>query len=746
MGDAARYMKRKVVAGDIEADPNQMCLIVNYVVEAQIFDDEGNPMQVEQQENQKRIRLTSLNEHTNIRYLAQDIINKCKLIPESKRPVVENLLLMLQRAIGDQEPEPEDDMEMLRNMHNQREMRVDDSNRMEYDQAAERAVMDDLDTYIEWLYDAMEDKIKGTYMILQLARNPLNLDGMSQDETLLGVLSRLLKEDGRKSMDLLINIIYIFYSFSNFSQFHGVITKYGVGDLIMKTIDLEIKRHNLRQAENEQKAQEAGENEDLLREVENDDRKFRLMAKKQEKLLYVCFHVLLNLAEDLSVEKKMKKRNVVQYLVAMLDRRNTELLILVITFLKKLSIFKENKDEMAQTNIVEKLGQFIPCKNEVLLNAALRLLLNLSFDIILRDIMVKTGLIPKLVDLLKVPHFRSVTLRLLYHMSIEDKCKSMFTYTDCIPLIKQLIVNYPENYVAKELVALAVNLTANSRNAEKMCEQDGLHLLMDRSFRTRDALLMKVIRNLSQHDGASKTLFTDYIVDLVLLAKETEESDLLVEVLGTLGNLTLPEYDFARLIEEYDLLEFFAKHLTPGYSDDDIVLEVVIFIGTLATDPECGPLVAHSNLVHSIYELIAEKQEDDEIVLQACYTFYKLLGSVETRQLILHNHLVSYLIDLLNDKNQEIRKVADMALDLIMDIDEGWREKIVARKFQLHNAEWINVMNEDDAMMEAEGYMNHNDGMMQQSGEYGYENQDQMEYYDQRYEEQYDDNQYDDGY
>ena len=35
--------------------------------------------------------------------------------------------------------------------------------------------------------------------------------------------------------------------------------------------------------------------------------KARLIVEKQEKLLFVCFHVLLNLAEDMAIEKKMVK-------------------------------------------------------------------------------------------------------------------------------------------------------------------------------------------------------------------------------------------------------------------------------------------------------------------------------------------------------------------------------------------------------------------------------------------------------
>jgi hypothetical protein len=60
----------------------------------------------------------------------------------------------------------------------------------------------------------------------------------------------------------------------------------------------------------------------------------------------VAFYLLLNLAEDLKVEMKMRSKGIVKMLIETLDRDNFELLILVVSFLKKLSIFIENKHEM----------------------------------------------------------------------------------------------------------------------------------------------------------------------------------------------------------------------------------------------------------------------------------------------------------------------------------------------------------------------------------------------------------------
>ena len=63
-------------------------------------------------------------------------------------------------------------------------------------------------------------------------------------------------------------------------------------------------------------------------------------------------YLLLNLAEDAKVEMKMKNKGIVSMLVQLLERDNVDLLILVVSFLKKLSIFMENKAEMVSHCLV----------------------------------------------------------------------------------------------------------------------------------------------------------------------------------------------------------------------------------------------------------------------------------------------------------------------------------------------------------------------------------------------------------
>ena len=58
----------------------------------------------------------------------------------------------------------------------------------------------------------------------------------------------------------------------------------------------------------------------------------------------VSLYLLLNLAEDMHTESKMVKKDLIKYLLALLERNNIELLILVMSFIKKLSVVRQNKD------------------------------------------------------------------------------------------------------------------------------------------------------------------------------------------------------------------------------------------------------------------------------------------------------------------------------------------------------------------------------------------------------------------
>ncbi|MFO0131494.1 MAG: hypothetical protein ACK52J_02960 [bacterium] len=103
---------------------------------------------------------------------------------------------------------------------------------------------------------------------------------------------------------------------------------------------------------------------------------------------------------------------------------------------------------------------------------------NLCFDATIRfiiknrDSIEQAGFIPKIIDLLKVSNFRFMAINILYLLTIDDRLRVTFAYTDCLSLIIKLIIHFPETLVGKELIAIGINLSANKKNAEKITEEE----------------------------------------------------------------------------------------------------------------------------------------------------------------------------------------------------------------------------------------------------------------------------------
>ena len=153
---------------------------------------------------------------------------------------------------------------------------------------------EDLDDYLERLYDDdMNARVDATARIAALARRVENLPMLLGHDTLVQTLARVLREEGRKSVDLATNVVSVFFAFSNYSQFHPAILENQMGDATMRIVDLETKRHDDRL----ETIKQQGELDEFT------ERRLALAEAKQDRLLYVCFYMLLNLSEDPSVEE-----------------------------------------------------------------------------------------------------------------------------------------------------------------------------------------------------------------------------------------------------------------------------------------------------------------------------------------------------------------------------------------------------------------------------------------------------------
>ncbi|CAE8701874.1 unnamed protein product, partial [Polarella glacialis] len=413
--------------------------------------------------------------------------------------------------------------------------------------------------------DRIELKVLGAKCILRVCTEPANLEILADHDTLLGVLSRELRETSKKSSELSVAIVCTFLCFSHFSQFHPILMQHQCGDVTMRVLEYESQRSQVRREDMERRRMrllELGEGSTAedKKLFAKDEKKYRHQVARQSKLMLVCLSVLLNLAEEISIEKKMVNRKIPSLLASLVERQQEDLILVTLQFLKKLSVFEYNKDTISVTETLSNLVKLAQHGNVRIALMALRVLFNLSFDENVRASLVESGIVKLMVDHLRNPPFRHIVLRLLYHFSMDDRCKSLMAYhRDGMVMLLQLVVHFPEPRVGKDLVALLVNLSTHARAAEVMVSSGLFQQVMLRVLKTRDPLLCKVIRHVSSHPDVLEPLCELLASESVRMSKWMHEfvrmamccidnPDLLVEVLGTLANVTLEDGAVCRAV------------------------------------------------------------------------------------------------------------------------------------------------------------------------------------------------------
>lgn len=90
-------------------------------------------------------------------------------------------------------------------------------------------------------------------------------------------------------MELVTNIVYIFFCFSNFSELHPVITANKIGNICLGMTDQELKRFDLWLQDikkHEDAAARSPKDKSVVSQLEQEHIKFQSMIRKQDQLLF----------------------------------------------------------------------------------------------------------------------------------------------------------------------------------------------------------------------------------------------------------------------------------------------------------------------------------------------------------------------------------------------------------------------------------------------------------------------------
>mmetsp|Transcript_94970 Transcript_94970/g.245304 ORF Transcript_94970/g.245304 Transcript_94970/m.245304 type:complete len:866 (-) Transcript_94970:160-2757(-) len=760
-------IKKRIKPGKIEPSSDGTAIVVHFTTEITHLDEDGMPGHVEKCEPESREVPICKAGHglcaDDIPALAQEIVEKCKYIPDSKVKHVEQALAKILAASSEAHPHPRPDdvsgvaLSMasttrgtsLSTTIGSRTSRMAGTSRGRERRwsgspstkdllrlcGLPEASINSLDDYADELYeDQLELRAAGARRLLRLCTEARNLGEVCEHSTLLGVLSRELRESGKKSTDLAVAIMGVFACLAHFSQFHAALVQHQCGEATMKVVEYESRRRavlqkELKLSQGQLVARGSAVTAEEREKLEREEHRQRCVLERQDRVLQLCLLVLWSLAEETGVERQLVSQRLCQLLMPLLAREAEDVLATTLGFLQKLSVFEQNKDTIvASADTMARIAELVGHSSAEVVLQAMRLCYNLSFDASGREVLVtQTCLVAKLPGACQQPGVvRKVALKVLYNLTLDMALRSTIATRSgaCLLLSLQLLVKCKERPVAPDTAALAINLATEEGCATIMVEVEAFPKVVLRAVQTGDVLLLKVVRHVVSHKAVCMRVlevmrdvpcikgdqrsdaWLHELLRLISSCLDAPRPDLLVEVVGVLSALDVasPEVAWPELCDA-GLLSMMERLLVPGFVEDDALLETVILAGVLCMDQECEPLLSASQVPTLIQEVF-NKKEDADMIVQLLFTLRCLLMLDEPSEVVLQDtNTLNRIMDVVQSaaqkpadpRAQAVQAYGEDLLDLVLQLAtephsaaaaSPWLGRIQAFRFELHNAEW----------------------------------------------------------
>jgi hypothetical protein len=161
-------------------------------------------------------------------------------------------------------------------------------------------------------------------------------------------------------------------------------------------------------------------------------------------------------------------------------------------------------------------------------------------------------------------------------------------------------------------IALLINLATVPANIQLICQNNQLKYLCKRAVKTSDVTLLKLLRIISLREEM-KMEFLGYIDDILTIITKNPSTEMIVECLGILCNIgMLQNFDFQKSIKNYEILPFLVHTLklktanepTALDENDDLLLEVIVLIGTMLNDSTVISKLIESGIPKLIVNLL----------------------------------------------------------------------------------------------------------------------------------------------
>ncbi|KAK2718973.1 hypothetical protein QYM36_006103, partial [Artemia franciscana] len=291
------FLYRKFEVQKICANNDDESVIVYFI---EVASPKGDNEKV----HQKTIHVAGINYSTDVDALSDEIISKCSVLNlQHKEDVIECLRQLQTTNRRYTESASRSDSRMSFSAFSST-VEMNKSSRSTSSSKETEFSIDQLDLYVEMLYETGDGVAKGVAAVVSLAMIEDNLDILVKNDTLLSALLRLLCESGSKNVRVAYGVLKFLHKLAEYSQFHVFLIEQKVGSTVMDFVNVLVTKY---------KAPRTNQDSNIKAELDG-------VRRSIEKILQVSFSLLDLLAEDVNVQSKMVHRGIIHIIAISLRK------------------------------------------------------------------------------------------------------------------------------------------------------------------------------------------------------------------------------------------------------------------------------------------------------------------------------------------------------------------------------------------------------------------------------------------
>ena len=682
---------RQVVPCDFEVIHDRSAIIFHYRIQVDVLDANMQPVGSRAKHSQVQITLRGADAIQDASAVADAICTRYG-IPDSKRP---QLLL----AINELRGKPASTRSVTPNVDKESARQVTrtapaTSARNDNSGMSREQVEDLLRDALEKIHWGQEKECYETLQTLaEIAELDRNLVLIIQHDPLMNTLINGLKKFAASSLAACTKILVIFERMSYFQHFMERLAKFKIGSMCLSLLHAQVALANVA--------------------VQNFDKeKLSAYMKLQNQLLKLDVSMLFNLSENPSTMRKMVNKDIIGALIPLLERRNSDLLCLILKFLRKIAMVPVNWSDVPYETILPSVIKNVfrwsqmphdgdgRSKHVAVLKEGVELLYTFACHAETMEEFKNANAFEEVTKLAEIPELRGPLMRVYYKCATSGAPVGAFGKSSLLDmLIASATSDCEERMIA---LVILMNLSTDRECASRIAKSSvftstnlkNIFVQATATEKEENGVLLKMIRNVADNQPELIKGFDEEIVKACAQNRNNEEC--LCDVFAV-ANRAKMNSDRAKFFAGKDaFIAQIIEILKDTTALSQLHLEVVMFVSAIVLYSVPAQVLEKNRIVDHIVQLFLLHKNEPDIQAQCLFTFYRFICHTNTRNsLIAHSEIVDAVIQHSAARNAVLNQIGNAVLDALVTFEKSYAEKIKAPRFNAFNQDWLQSMAAD---------------------------------------------------